>query len=93
MTKKEKFNVAEATFAAMLSKNGLYIDYFTLWARTKGLNYGDTLLVQWRTWAKCRDFDHWLIASFLFDKWHIPARVWHDLNYQWNTWLEQNFNK
>ena len=93
MNKENLFNVAEAAFADMLSKNNLYLDYFALWANSKSLNYGDTLYTQWVVWAKSKDVNYWIMSAFQFGKGNIPAVVWCKLDDEWSKWLKQNLNK
>lgn len=93
MKQNELFKVAAAAFAAMLSRNDLYLDYFALWANQKGLNYGDSLHDQWSIWAKTIGVNLWLAKAFHFSQGHIPMAVWMNLNDEWSKWLKQNLNK
>lgn len=90
---EQEFKTIVAAFEAILSRNGLYIDYFASWGKRKELRYGDTLYSQWLEWARPREPKKWIIAAFLFDAQNIPEMVWYDIDGRWNVWLEYNFKK
>lgn len=89
----QDFKTIVAAFEAILSRNGVYLDYFANWSKRKELNYGDTIYAQWLNWARPRDPERWITAAFLFDQQNLPVSVWYRVNGKWEEWLKMNLKK
>lgn len=89
----DAFLLASSAFEALLTKYGVRVDYFALWAKRHIFNYGDPIYQQWTNWAKSKDPEIWLYAAFLFDKDHIPENIWHIIAEKWNEWILANLKK
>ena len=87
------FDVLVAAFEALLSRNGVRVDYYAMWARFRTLSYGDTIEQQWRTWAGNYDPSEWLFRAFMYDITNIPSCVWSDIESQWYGWISDSLNK
>ena len=89
----EKHAVAVAAFEALLSRNGVRVDYYAMWARYRTLCYGDCIEQQWRKWAGNYNPSEWLFRAFVYDITHIPSCVWSDIESQWYRWISDNLKK
>lgn len=94
MSKKDDaFLLASSAFEALLTKYGVRVDYFTLWAKQRIVNYGDPIYQQWTNWAKFKDLKVWLYDAFKFDTNHIPATIWYIVSEKWDEWILANLKK
>lgn len=92
-SQSEKHDVAVAAFDALLSRQGVRIDYYARWANNHTLNYGDTIEQQWRDWASKHNPISWLPKAFVYHFGHIPCNVWIDTEIKWLDWISDNLNK
>lgn len=90
MTRQQKIDVAVEHLEELLSKQGIYLDYYSCWHRTHGTKYGDTLRRTWLDWIDKRSPYNWISCAFQWDLWNIPYAVWRDTNYKWTQWLKDN---
>lgn len=90
---KISFDVLTAAFDAILSRNGVRLDYFFNWAQKKHLVSNRPIYQQWMNWAKSMEPLSWLIGAFLFDESNISYLIWQDVANQWLEYLKINLNK
>lgn len=87
------FDVLIAAFDAMLSRNGIRLDYYATWAERHPVTYGSTLYQDWLRWAKLGSPKCWLLGAFDFFSTNIPNKVWINLSSQWLNYLKANLKK
>lgn len=87
------FDVLTSAFDAILSRNGVRIDYFFNWAEKKYLIAGRPIYQQWMSWAKSREPMSWILGAFLFDESHVSYIIWQNVANQWLEYLKPNLNK
>lgn len=93
MKQKTNQEVINAAFFALLTRNGVYIDYFFCWAQKKYIPYGMSIVEAWENWSKITSPESYMLGAFVFNETHIPKCVWEGLYTQWNIWMEENLNK
>lgn len=85
--------VINAAFFALLTRSGLYLDYFHYWAKETHFAYGITISQDWENWSKIATPSQYIQGAFVWDKTNIPLCVWNDMNTKWNEWLTANIKK
>lgn len=85
--------VINAAFFALLSREGLYVDYFHYWTMENRVEDGLTILQAWEDWAKVISPWEYIKGAFWWDFGPLRFKVWADLNYKWTEWLAANLNK
>lgn len=92
MTKEEKFDVSVSALEAMLTKRGIYLDYFSAWKISHGCDYGKTIRESWVYWLRHREPKFWISSAFKWSVYNIPGFVWKNTNDDWQEWISANIN-
>lgn len=90
MKQETNQEVINAAFFALLTRNGVYLDYFCCWAEKKYIPYGESVAEAWKNWADLPTPECYVIGAFVFDRTHIHACVWNSVHEQWKVWLADN---
>lgn len=90
MKQKTNQEVINAAFFALLTRNGVYLDYFCCWAKKKNIPYGMSIAEDWENWSKIVTPECYIFGAFVFDDTHIPECVWFAVHGQWMVWIEDN---
>lgn len=90
MKQKTNQEVIRAAFFALLTRNGVYVDYFYCWAKGKNIPYGVRVVEAWEEWSKIVSPARYITGAFVFHEEHIPVCVWNSVYEQWKVWIADN---
>lgn len=85
--------VINAAFFAMISRNGLYLDYFHYWAKRNTPAYGMNISQAWENWAKISTPAQYIAGAFNWAESSVPRCAWVDIDTKWRVWLSENLKK
>lgn len=92
MKQKTNKEVINAAFFALLTRNGVYLDYFHYWATENPIGDGLRIAQAWENWSKIVPPRLYINGAFWWDTKSTSFRLWADISLEWHEWLAANLN-